>query len=127
MAIDSDVLNLAPANAFEVEYSEIQGKVGHALKTKFLDSLQCTDKSYSAIMTTRLDSLRRPATVAIADGKFEIKSLKEIKGAGDRAAIKRVRSTRSRSTATSKVGGRPRVGGIETELKHSFPRIKEWR
>ncbi|KAI9175510.1 hypothetical protein H9P43_006871 [Blastocladiella emersonii ATCC 22665] len=111
-------------------------------KTKVLDSLQCKDKSPSATRTTRPsapgqrqsaahkskpDSLRRSVTVAIADAKCEITSLKEIKGASLRVAIKRARSVRSRSTATSKVGGRPRVGGIETELKHSFPRIKEWR
>ncbi|KAI9159538.1 hypothetical protein H9P43_008878 [Blastocladiella emersonii ATCC 22665] len=104
-------------------------------KSKFLDSLSRTDKSPAAIMTTRcsaahkskLDSLRRSVTVAIADAKCEITSLKEIKGASLRAAIKRARSARSRSTGTSKVGGRPRVGGIETELKHPSPRIKEWR
>ncbi|KAI9175527.1 hypothetical protein H9P43_006888 [Blastocladiella emersonii ATCC 22665] len=150
MAIDF----LAPAKVFEVEYSEIQDMLDHGAfstcaslqikrqlaganidKTKVLDSLQCKDKSPSATRTTRYsaahkskpDSLRRSVTVAIADAKCEITSLKEIKGASLRVAIKRARSVRSRSTATSKVGGRPRVGGIETELKHSFPRIKEWR
>ncbi|KAI9151116.1 hypothetical protein H9P43_009731 [Blastocladiella emersonii ATCC 22665] len=108
-------------------------------KSKFLDSLSCTDKSpaghqdhserqrHSAARKSKLDSLRRSVTVAIADAKCEITSVKEIKGASLRAAIKRARSARSRSSATSNVGGWPRVGGIENELKHSFPRIKEWR
>ncbi|KAI9159216.1 hypothetical protein H9P43_008555 [Blastocladiella emersonii ATCC 22665] len=112
MVIDSDVLLLGLAKAFEVKYSEIQGMLDHGQR-------------HSAAQKSKPDSLRRSVTVAIADAKCEITSLKEIKGASLRAAIKRTRSVRSRSTATSKVGGRPRVGGIETELKHSFPRIKD--
>ncbi|KAI9152614.1 hypothetical protein H9P43_009406 [Blastocladiella emersonii ATCC 22665] len=104
---------LAPAKVFEAEYSEIQGMLDHGQR-------------HSAAQKSKPDSLRRSVTVAIADAKCEITSLKEIKGASLRAAIKRTRSARSRSTPTSKVGGRPRVSGIETELKHSFPHIKEW-
>ncbi|KAI9149748.1 hypothetical protein H9P43_009927 [Blastocladiella emersonii ATCC 22665] len=111
MAIDF----LAPAKVFEVEYSEISGMLDHGQVAL----------GYEDHAKSKLDSLRRSVTVAIADAKCEIASLKEIKGTSLRAAIKRTHSARSRSTATSKVGGRARVGGIETELKHSFPRIKD--
>ncbi|KAI9151056.1 hypothetical protein H9P43_009671 [Blastocladiella emersonii ATCC 22665] len=127
MAIDF----LAPAKVFEVKYSEIQVMLDHdqaaACWRQHRQDQGPRGQRHSAAQKSKPDSLRRSVTVAIADAKCEIASLKEIKGASLRAAIKRTRSARSRSTATSKVGGRPRVGGIETGLKHSFPRIKEWR
>ncbi|KAI9182895.1 hypothetical protein H9P43_003807 [Blastocladiella emersonii ATCC 22665] len=103
MAIDF----LAPAKAFEVEYGKIQCKLGRGQRQ-------------SAAHKSELGSLRRPATVVIANAVFEIKSLKVIKGASHRAAIKRARSTRS---------SRPRVGGIKTKLKSRFSciKFKEWR
>ncbi|KAI9175298.1 hypothetical protein H9P43_006659 [Blastocladiella emersonii ATCC 22665] len=145
MVIDSDVLFLGLAKAFEINRQLAGANIN---KTKVLDSLQCKDKAPSATMTTpysaahqsELGSLRRPATVAIADAVFEIKSLKAIKGAGHRAAIKRARSTRSSSTDYHDTldplkfdrlprHGRPRVGGIKTKLKNRFSSIKfkEWR